>query len=119
MKIQHVQKLTDEHWMNLYAATYEHNGQSGRWVFVTRRSAPYQPAGQGDAVIIVPILIQEGLPNRLVLEKEYRIPVGDYVYGFPAGLLEKGERIEETVCREMMEETGFEVVRIKRITQPL
>ena len=29
MKIQYVQKLTDEQWMNLYAATYEHNGRSG------------------------------------------------------------------------------------------
>jgi ADP-ribose pyrophosphatase len=51
--------------------------------------------------------------------KEFRVPVGAYVYAFPAGLLESGESIEETVRRELLEEAGMEVVSVKRITQPL
>jgi ADP-ribose pyrophosphatase len=51
--------------------------------------------------------------------KEYRVPVGDYIFAFPAGLLEDGEKVEETIRRELREETGMEVVAIKRVTQPL
>ena len=119
MKIQHVEKITNEKWLNLFAATYQHNSHSGRWVFASRKKEPYQNKGLGDAVVIVPILIAAGQPNRLVMEKEFRIPVGDYVYGFPAGLLEIDEKVEEAVRREMREETGMEVLRFKRITLPL
>jgi ADP-ribose pyrophosphatase len=118
MRILGVQKLTDEKWLNLYAAEFENRGQNGRWVFVTRKKKPYE-GGASDAVIIVPVLRDPGQPPRLVLEKEFRVPVGHAVWGFPAGLLEPGEPIEETVRREMLEETGLEVVTIKRVTQPL
>jgi ADP-ribose pyrophosphatase len=120
MKIHSVEKLTNEKWVNLFAAAFEHNGKTGRWVFASRKPAAHQPVGPaGDAVIIVPILVADGQPPRLVLEKEFRIPVGDYVIGFPAGLLEPGESVEEAVRREMLEETGLEVVRFKRVTHGL
>src|ERR1700693_932511 len=111
MEILKVEKLTNEKWLNLFAAAFRHNGHVGRWVFASRKpDDPYQQSGRSDAVIIVPVLRDHGLPPRLVLEKEYRVPVGGYVIGFPAGLLEPGEQIEEAVRREMLEETGLEVV---------
>jgi ADP-ribose pyrophosphatase len=119
MRILNVEKLTDEKWINLYATAFEHQGQQGRWVFASRKAAPYDGQFRGDAVIIVPVLRMPGEPPRLVMEKEFRVPVGDYVIGLPAGLLEPGEAVEETVRREMLEETGMEVVKVKRITQPL
>jgi ADP-ribose pyrophosphatase len=119
MKILRIDKLTSEKWINLFATSYEHKGHTGRWVFASRQEKPYSGNRAGDAVIIVPILVADGKPNRLVLEKEFRVPVGDYVYAFPAGLLEKGESVEESVRREMVEETGLEVLRFKRITPPL
>ena len=120
MEIKSVEKLTNEKWVNLFAAEYEHKGETGRWLFASRKPAAHQPVGPaGDAVIIAPILLADGHPPRLVLEKEFRIPVGDYVIGFPAGLLEPGESVEDAVRREILEETGFEVVRFKRITQGL
>src|SRR5207253_2401009 len=79
----------------------------------------YGAADVGDAVVIVPVLRDPGQPARLVLEKEFRVPVGDYVIGFPAGLLEPGEGIEQAVRRELLEETGLEVVAVKRITRPV
>ncbi len=51
--------------------------------------------------------------------KEYRVPVGDYLFAFPAGLLDPGESIADAVRRELREETGMEVVAVKRLTQPL
>ena len=51
--------------------------------------------------------------DRVVLVRQFRYPVGDYVYELPAGLVEQGEDIHEAAVREMKEETGltFRVVR--------
>lgn len=118
MKITQLNKLTDERWVNLFAAMYENRGHTGRWVFASRQARPHEGGG-GDAVVIVPILRNPGEPPRLVLIHEFRIPAGGYVYGLPAGLIEGGEPIEESIRREVREEVGLEVSAIKRITQPL
>src|SRR5919108_4221773 len=97
MKITKVEKLTDEKWLNLFAATYENRGHTGRWVFASRRADPHAGRPAGDAVLIVPVLRNPGQPPRLVLIREFRVPVGDVVLAFPAGLLEEGEPLEETV----------------------
>ncbi len=119
MKILHVEKLTAEKWLNLFAAEYEHNGHKGRWIFASRLPQPYPAENRADAVLIVPLLKSAGQPTRLVLLKEFRVPVGDYVYGLPAGLLEPGESLEEAVHREIAEETGLQVLSIKRFSPPL
>ncbi len=121
MDIIKVEKLTDEKWLNLFAATYRHDGRIGRWVFASRKPGddPHKVADRCDAVLIVALLHESGRPPRLVLEKEFRVPVGDYVIGLPAGLLEPGESIEDTVRRELREETGFEVTAVRRVTPPL
>lgn len=45
--------------------------------------------------------------DRLVLIRQYRYPVGGYVYEFPAGLVEPGENLLDAGIREMHEETGL------------
>lgn len=118
MNILKREKLTNEKWLNLFAAEYEHKGHTGRWLYASRRPNGI-PDGRADAVLIVPILHVEGQPPRLVLVRELRVPIGGYDYGLPAGLLEPGENIEETVRREMREETAMEVSRIRKISPPL
>jgi ADP-ribose pyrophosphatase len=117
MEILGVEKLTDQKWLNLFAATYRHHGKTGRWVYASRKPAPQQ--GTIDAVVIVPILKAPPEEPRLVLLREFRVPVANYLYGFPAGLLEAGESIEEAVSRELLEETGLEVTAYKTISPPL
>src|SRR5260370_42097940 len=102
MEIVRVDKLTNEKWLNLFAATYRAGERESRWVFASRNQKPYDEGRKPDAVVIVPVLLAPDQPPRLVLEKEYRVPPGDYVYGFPAGLIDDGETIDETVRREML-----------------
>jgi ADP-ribose pyrophosphatase len=54
--------------------------------------------------------------DRLVVTKEFRVPIGGYEYGFPAGLVNDGEDIVEAARREFKEETGLDIVRIREVS---
>ena len=55
------------------------------------------------AVLIVPVLPD----GRLVVERQYRYPVGQVFIEFPAGKLDPGEAEIATARRELAEETGY------------
>lgn len=52
--------------------------------------------------------------TKMLINKEFRLSVNDWVYNLPAGLIDKGESVEEALRRELKEETGLDVVRIIR-----
>ncbi len=56
------------------------------------------------AVMIVPLLDDD----RLVMERQWRYPLGRVMLEFPAGKLEPGEPTVECARRELREETGYE-----------
>ena len=45
--------------------------------------------------------------DKVVLIRQYRYPIGGYVYELPAGLVEAGEDLLASGIREMYEETGL------------
>lgn len=53
------------------------------------------------------VTIYSLLDDKVVLVRQYRYPLGGYVYEFPAGLVEPGEDIADAAVREMYEETGL------------
>ncbi len=55
------------------------------------------------AVMIVPILDD----GRLVVERQWRYPIGQAMVEFPAGKLERGEPPLTCAMRELFEETGY------------
>ena len=55
------------------------------------------------AVMIVPLLDD----GRLVVERQYRYPLGRVMLEFPAGKLEAGEPPFACAVRELAEETGY------------
>jgi ADP-ribose pyrophosphatase len=115
MEILSTEPITHEPWINLFARRFRHQGHEGRWVFASRRQQPTVPATGFDAVLIIPVLVGEG-ESRLVLLREYRVPLGDYNYAFPAGLAEPGETPEAVARRELKEETGLEVAEVRRVS---
>ena len=45
--------------------------------------------------------------DEIILLREYKHGVGDYVLNFPAGSITSGEAPEDTATRELLEETGY------------
>lgn len=53
------------------------------------------------------VVIYSLYQDKVVLVRQYRYPIGAFVYEFPAGLVEPGENMEQAAIREMYEETGL------------
>jgi ADP-ribose pyrophosphatase len=115
-EIVSTEKLTDERWLNLFRITYRRAGQTFRWIFASRKPVPTGDR-RPDAVIVVPILLGDGEP-RLVATREYRIVIGAYEWGLPAGLIDGDEPPEEAARRELLEETGYELVDVTQVSPP-
>jgi ADP-ribose pyrophosphatase len=109
-----LKRLTDQKWINLFEVEYvQLAGRRAKWQFASRKETPQPGPGplETDAVFIVPLLATATGP-RLVMTREFRVPLGDYEHSFPAGLRDAGETIAETVRRELAEETGLHLTRI-------
>jgi len=120
VKIRSSQKRTDLKWLNMFEVAYiDKNGRNRSWQVASRAKEPKcitKKFAVPDAVVIVPWHCAE---NKIVITREYRIPLADFEYGFPAGLIDAGETIEQASRRELKEETGLEVTRFTGISPPI
>lgn len=111
-KLAKVEKLTDDKWINLYSVCYKNEKKKGKmveWCFSSRRNQNKLTLNNkaiiGDAVVVAPI-IKTKKGESFLLIKEFRFPLNNYIYSFPAGLVNEGESLAEAAVREAKEEVG-------------
>lgn len=120
MKINRIKKLTilaETKYLNLYEAEYENRkGDTKHWTIASRKDFDtlkgkfFEGKKQNIDAVIIAALHKES--NCLVLIRQFRVPLNDYVYEIPAGLLDGDEPIEHAVDRELREETGLKLIKI-------
>ncbi len=113
MKINKVKKITDCQHLNLFSINYkDRKNCEKKWIFASR-SKQLNPLEKDyaipDAVVIVPFHNRE---KKLVVIKEFRVALGGYQYGFPAGLVDSGETVGQAGKRELFEETGLTLTKV-------
>ncbi|RPB24298.1 hypothetical protein L211DRAFT_785250 [Terfezia boudieri ATCC MYA-4762] len=94
-------------WVNVVKITYKNQlGKDATWESAERTTRP--PGVEIDGVGIIAVLEGEkDEPARILLQKQFRPPVGRMCIEVPAGLIDAGETPEECALRELQEETGY------------
>lgn len=113
MKDQVTEKevVYDGKWLKLILAKALIRGKATDWLYCSRKALTRAASDQADAVVIVPF-VKEADGVKILLIKEYRIPLGRQQIGFPAGLIDPGDDARASVVRELREETGYRVTAI-------
>jgi len=63
------------------------------------------------AALMVPFLSRD----KIIILRQYRSTLNKYLYEFPAGTLEPGEKPESCARREIMEEAGYRAGKLTRM----
>ena len=112
-----VEKKTDNRFLNMYDLQYE-NKVGGQGIYhIKSRGASIEELklkthkNKPDGVIIYALYGPKR--DKVVMVRQYRFSVDDYVYEFPAGLVDAGETYGQAGARELKEETGLDFTPVK------
>ena len=116
-RIHGIKKQTDNRFLNLYEldATFRDGSRAPYYVASRRKSVDALKATTGDnhADGVILYGVYGETKDKVVLIRQFRYPINDYVYEFPAGLVEAHEDMLEAGIREMYEETGLQFTPVQ------
>ena len=111
IEIRNIQQKTHNRFLNYYELEAVHRDGSASPYYMASRAKDVSQLkavtheNKPDGVILYGVYGEQ--KDKVVLIRQYRYPLGDYVYEFPAGLVEEGEEMGAAGIREMYEETGL------------
>lgn len=117
-RIKELVTLSQSKFLNFFEASYfNRDGKVKKWFLASRKTESQMRnqffegiEDQVDAVLIHAIHEETG---KLVLIRQYRVPLNDYIYEMPAGLIDEGESYQTAAIRELREETGLVLTEIE------
>lgn len=119
MKFISIKKILDSKFISRYDVLYETEiGTTKNYEMISRskdittlEKLQNMPESQYSADAVV-IIMHDLSGDKVLLNKEYRMAIGGFVYNFPAGLIDQGEEARISATRELKEETGLDLVEI-------
>lgn len=114
MKFVGIEKKAQGNFITRYDVTYKtEDGNNKVYEMISRnkniKSLDELKGKEADAVVII-TCNEDG--TKILLNKEFRMAAGDWVFNFPAGMIEEGETLAQAAARELREETGLELYEI-------
>ena len=120
MRLIDIVQLSSSKYLNMYKLKLINRKGKPKDYFVASRrkkeelSCVTKNHDRCDGVMIIPLTEND----EVVLLKQYRPAIGDYLYELPAGIVDPGESIEEAARRELFEETGLKAKSYELILKP-
>ncbi len=114
MKFQGIRKIHEGKFITRYDVDYlTAEGHPKVYEIISRnRSLRTLEDLQNKKADSVVMILTDRSGERILVSREYRMALGQWIYNFPAGLIDPGETAEESAKRELWEETGLRLVRI-------
>lgn len=114
MEFKGIEKKEEGKFITRYDLTYETSDHKEKVYEIISRNRQIQSFEQlhGEKADAVVIIVTDETGEKILMDREYRMAVGGWVYNFPAGLIDPGETPEEAAKRELLEETGLELYQI-------
>lgn len=114
MKLNSVTKIHQGKFITRYDLNYTTADQKTKiYEMISRNPNIAKPEDlhntRPDAVVLI---MHDNTGEKILLNKEFRLAAGEFVYNFPAGLIDPGETPEISAKRELKEETGLELLKI-------
>lgn len=117
MQFIRMEKKETGHYINRYDLIYQTTDKKEKRYEMISRDGQLTEFEQlhnrkADAVVLI---MHNPKKNKILLNREYRLAVGEWVYNFPAGLIDEGENPEEAARRELWEETGLQLAQVEDV----
>ena len=117
MKYQGIRKVHEGRFITRYDVDYITAEGHGKTYEIISRNKNIQTleALQNRVAESVVMILTDESGERILVNREYRMAMAQWIYNFPAGLIDPGETPEESARRELWEETGLSLTRIDDI----
>ncbi len=116
MEFLGMEKVKDGKYLKNYELTYLNKAGKEKKYEIVSRSEIASSDALGKKVSGVSIVAY--YKDKLLLLREFRMGVNRYIYNLCAGMIEEGESMEECISRELYEETGLSVKKIRTVLPP-
>ena len=114
MKYQGIRKIHEGKFITRYDVDYvTAEGHAKTYEIISRnRDITTLEALQNKKADSVVMILTDMSGERILVNREYRMAMAQWIYNFPAGLIDPGETPEESARRELWEETGLKLTHI-------